>query len=290
MIDFIIVGAQKAATTYIQAVLSAHKGIFIPKGEIPVFEDISDIKLQEKELQKFFLKTHDNSLLGIKRPNYLPNPEAAYRIYKFNPNARIIVLLRKPEKRAIAAYFHYMKYGFTELLDADLGLNLILENKHPQAVSTDILTYGLYASQLKIYFDLFGAQNVHVGIQERLLNNPLDETKRLFKFLNLEPLDSLPSVGRPQAVVYNFKRLKFITSLNYLVYKYNQDKTRLRFRKFGLPTAKIIELFDQHCLKKIFQSNDVRLSEQTMGRLEDYYKADKAELYALLNDSIPEWV
>lgn len=290
MLDFIIVGAQKAATTYVQAVLSGHPCLYIPRGEIPVFEDYPALEDQKQELQKAFDGVDTTSLLlGIKRPNYLAKSGIARRIYEFNPNAQIIVVLRKPEKRAVAAYFHYIKYGFIKSFEADLGLDLILNNKHPQPPSKDILTYGLYASQLKVYFDLFGAENIYVGIQERLLKKPQSETRRLFEFLGVEPLDPLPAVGRPQAVVYNFKRLRFITAFNNLVYKYNQERTRLSLRTFGLPIAKGIELLDRYVLSKFYPGNDADLSSTTLKQLEEYYAEDKAELRKLLNDPIPEW-
>ena len=38
-LDFVIVGAPKAATTYLHVLLRDHPDVFMPRGESPLFED-----------------------------------------------------------------------------------------------------------------------------------------------------------------------------------------------------------------------------------------------------------
>ena len=68
--NFLIIGAQKAATTYIQTCLKEHPQIFIPIEEIPYFEDPDFHQMDQKEFEQLFSDGIGKSAVGLKRPDH----------------------------------------------------------------------------------------------------------------------------------------------------------------------------------------------------------------------------
>ena len=96
-LDFVIIGAQKSASSFVHLCLLDHPEVYIPEKEIPYFEnpdykkkDLKNIILTTKEYKKNY------KAIGIKRPNYLGKDEVPARIFKNNPNIKLIVVLRNP--------------------------------------------------------------------------------------------------------------------------------------------------------------------------------------------------
>ena len=123
-LDFAIVGAQKAGSTFLLKNLRDHPSVFMPNGEVPYFEN-PDFYGPNK-LEFYFNKKNKKNILGIKRPNYLNKKEVPSRLIENNPNIKIIIFLRNPVDRVISAYYHGMKMGLLPLLEINEGLKKIL--------------------------------------------------------------------------------------------------------------------------------------------------------------------
>jgi hypothetical protein len=108
MIDFIILGAQKAATSALQASLSKHPAIFMPVGESPFFEDPEYHSAPWKNFAKDELTC---VIKGIKHPDYLCSDLARERIKSTLPNCKFIVVLREPISRAISSYCYMVRHA-----------------------------------------------------------------------------------------------------------------------------------------------------------------------------------
>lgn len=118
--NFIIIGAQKSASTFLQACLNDHPDIYMPYGETPFFESPDYERNNIRDLEKIFVD-RDEKCIGIKRPTYIGKPEVPERILAHLPNAKLIAVLRNPIDRAISAYFHNINYGFIPAIDVETG-------------------------------------------------------------------------------------------------------------------------------------------------------------------------
>jgi len=105
-LDFIIIGAQKAATTSLYKYLNAHPAIFMPPDkEVPFF---TRPDLYQKGLA-WYLQTHfanasPDQLWGKATPQYMCDPQAPARIYHALPEVKLIASLRHPIKRSFSHY------------------------------------------------------------------------------------------------------------------------------------------------------------------------------------------
>jgi hypothetical protein len=220
--NFLIVGAQKAGTTSLHFYLSQHPKIVgsTPK-EVRFFDRDDRYRLGRNWYRKAFI--------DVKRPfgaykyfeatpEYLYRLDAAERIYKFNPDIKIIILLREPVKRAYSAWNMYRDFldsgkplpsvfnnGYIHDTENNIMKELYQSGIFPtfeQAVRADIAKYktssplqepsfirrGVYYPQVKKYLDVFGAENVKIIAFNDLLNERKIETlNEILSFIELPP-------------------------------------------------------------------------------------------------------
>jgi len=92
--SFFIVGAPKSGTTALCKYLNRHPQIFIPaEKELRYFNSNDPVFTLEKYLN--FFRDGQEMICGEGTPLYLMSETAAARIYEFNPEAKIIIMLRK---------------------------------------------------------------------------------------------------------------------------------------------------------------------------------------------------
>ena len=289
-LDFVIIGAQKSASTYLQTQLSLHKNIYLPKGEYAFFEDLNLCETRSS-LDDLFLQSEEGKKLGIKRPNYLAKPDVAKKLLEYSSNLKLIAVLRDPVRRACSAYFHYIKYGFIRPLPITQGMDLILAGSHPDPAAKDILEYSCYGKQLQMYLKLFPKDQLHVVFQEILFNSPLDQLNQVFNFLDVSKITQVADVGRPQSVVYNLNRLRWIRCGNRFVYSYNQNKTRLKMNKGMHSVSRFFLGVDHFLLSRIFTKSDMHLSTETKNTLQDFFESDKNLLRDAVDSAkLPYWL
>jgi len=109
-----------------------------------------------------------NRWAGEGSTTYLYSEAAAKEIYKANPDARIVVLLRNPIDRAYSEYLMNLSTGIT----LDAFSNVIREDfERVKSGKTRLferyIYAGLYARQIKRYLDIFPRDQVLVNIVDR---------------------------------------------------------------------------------------------------------------------------
>ena len=113
---FVVIGAQKSASTFLQRCLADHPEMWLPRGETTFFEDPTYEASRLSDLERMFSRRRER-VLGMKRPSYLSRPEVPGRIRRDLPNVKLIAVLREPISRAVSAYFHMVGGGYLPLLE-----------------------------------------------------------------------------------------------------------------------------------------------------------------------------
>lgn len=132
---------------------------------------------------------------GEASTSYLPVQGTAERIHDFAPDARIVVSLRDPVKRAWSHYLMNWRRGvdrrpFAEAVKDDLDRDFENPQFHFRYVK-----HGLYHRQLRSYLDLFGEDQVHVLSLEEIAQDPVRTVDRILAFLGLEEAGSELTIG-----------------------------------------------------------------------------------------------
>jgi|UniRef100_A0A6C0CVL6 hypothetical protein len=99
-IDYLCIGVAKAGTTSIINYLNLNPDIFCKEGETHFFDDKNDNNITKYE--KSFVS--NKKIKGEKSPSYCYLRYAIDKIYKYNPNMKLIILLREPISRAYSQY------------------------------------------------------------------------------------------------------------------------------------------------------------------------------------------
>lgn len=99
--DFFIIGAQRCGTTSLSQNLSAHPNIVISAPKEPFFFATDFPRLRRMESEEEYLKifrpiTEATMAVGESTAAYLYSKSAVENIYRYNPEAKLIVMLRNP--------------------------------------------------------------------------------------------------------------------------------------------------------------------------------------------------
>ena len=202
--NLFIIGSMKAGTTFLWTLLAAHPSIFMSEPKEPCyFVDPKDLQTvfpwmwrrgywkSEQNYLRLFEASGDAPVVGEASVfySYLPMaPGVAARISRFNPDARLIYLMRDPVERTISHYWHNVRY---------FGEHRPIE----RAIQDDpqYLEVGNYARQLPHYFEHFERERILLLTFEQLTENPAATAAAVFDWLGLDPAVALPPI-QPQNV------------------------------------------------------------------------------------------
>ena len=197
--NLFIVGQPKSGTTALHQFLGQHPEIYMSSIKEPHFF-CADFHLESDRAygrQRFFVfrsksaylqlfsRAKEVKIAGESSTNYLYSQVAAEKIYNFNPDAKIIIILREPAKFLYSLHSHYVK--FTEENEPDFLTALALETDRkqekatsPRVISPSYLYYSQrvqYYQQVKRYCDRFSSEQIKVVIFEEFKS----ENDRIFR-------------------------------------------------------------------------------------------------------------
>lgn len=199
--ELFITGVQKAGTTTLANYLSSLPGFIPPwEKEISYFNNDERFNKGENWYKSFFATQfyaqQKQQKSGIKpisfdaTANTFEEIKSAKRIKEFNPDARIIVVLRNPVLRAWSHYKMAVKYGFenksfAEAINAEQ--ERIKSNQQIHNFAFQRLAYvskGEYIRFLPEWQKYFG-NNLLILFYEDLLHHPEKYLASLHQFLNI---------------------------------------------------------------------------------------------------------
>ncbi|MGH6921820.1 MAG: sulfotransferase family protein [Geminicoccaceae bacterium] len=184
--DFVIVGATKSATTWLQRNLQQHSAVFMPGTETHYFSRY--FERGPAWYGAFFEPAAAHQIVGEKSNSYLDHAAAPRRLRDALPDVRLIVQLRDPIERAWAhyrAYFRRDEVGAN--VDRDLGDSLDAERLHAG---------GLYFRHLSRFLELFPREQLCVTLYDDLDREPAGVLNRVRAHIGLATTD----VGGPAPV------------------------------------------------------------------------------------------
>jgi hypothetical protein len=298
--SFVIIGAQKAGSTFFLRWLADHPSVFMPPHEVRFFEDPDFGDGDPGRLAALFTGVRDETALGIKRPGYLARPEVAPRIRQLLPAARLIAVLRDPVERAISAYFHHMRTGFLPIRPVEAGMTELLDRGgstgHPRA--PEVLEFGLYHRHLSRYLELFERQQLMIVLFDDLTADPWRPLQEAYRFIGVDDRYRPRALahghpGNPNPGIHSLTRLRLLSLRNPLRYDYDATRSRRSLkRRPGLlvrVAARGVETLDRRLLAPLTGHARPAISPGLRRRLYAFYSEDIDRLEALLGRSLDAW-
>jgi len=174
--NFLIIGAPKAATTWLADCLREHPDIFIPqRKELRYFCGVN-YERGAAWYQGHFADVRGATAVGEASPSYLGSPEAPRRIHALLPRVRLILSLRHPVEQAYSFYWHLMSRG--QIPRKTEFVRFFLDQR-PRA--------GYYGRHVSRYMTYFERKQMLVLVYERDIQaEPLLGIRLCQKFLGRE--------------------------------------------------------------------------------------------------------
>jgi len=176
MIDFIGIGAQKCASTWVHRVLSDHPEVAVlPGKEIDFFSYYYNFGYEWYE--RHLGDAGSGKMVGEVSPSYFADSDTPSRVFLYNPKMRIVLSLRDPVERAYSNHLHEVKLGHVT------GQNIKFENgliNNPM-----YLMQSNYAQQLARWLAVFPRDQILVIFQEEVRDDPVIQARNLYRFLGI---------------------------------------------------------------------------------------------------------
>ena len=277
-VNTFIVGAPKAGTTSLHYYLNQHSDVSMSSLKEPNFFSSKEVKSlfynskcidDSNDYHKLF-SIEKRQVRGEASVSYLFYENVPKRIFNYNSDAKIIIMLRQPIERAFSHYLMDCRLGFcSEKLE-----DIIADPQSYPQYFQQYLELGSYYSQLKRYQDIFGKEQLLVIFYEDFKNDTEKVMKAVFSFLQIEQ----------QEINFSIKN-SFLSPSNTLIsklYKFNI------IRK-GVKTIMTERLLSLISTKYFSTKSKPIISKATEQQLKVFYKSDVFKLEELLNTDLSRW-
>lgn len=305
--NFFIIGAAKSGTTSLYKYLNQHSEIyFSPIKEPNYFStdiDVSkfsslykkntfldtdlyfagkllpDLQLsfvrKEEYYNRLFEKAEGFKVIAESSTSYLYSSVAAQNICDYNPNAKILVVLRNPIARCFSHYEMALRYGHTQLGFREALEKDIAKKEKGWGISELFIELGQYFQQLERYYKIFPKEQIKVILFDDFITDPRKVIGDCFAFLNLK----VEAVDLSKK--YNEKKLPKNPKLNKLL-------TRIGAKNL---LKQILPQSSQEVLKKVFfKGGNQKYVKSDFDFLLDIYKDEIKNTALLTQRDLSNWM
>lgn len=264
-VNFLLIGAAKSATTSLSNALSQHPDICFSNPKEPEFFCKDNWRDKIENYHSLF-KQKSVKLYGEGSTNYSKFPHYNKNIHKdifdYNPNMKIIYMMRHPIDRIVSHYIHSYNRGHESINDINIALTS----------NTHYIDTARYAFQIEPYITHFGRKNVLLLFFEDFISNPQQVLNTTFDFLDINRIELNP------------KTLNSNKSFNRRVihHKYDNPKTIFEKIKKGMMIFKNYFSGD-------FISKKPKLNTETIAYIMDNIEGDIKKIEDLSNRNLSHW-
>lgn len=183
--DFIVIGAMKAATSTVCAYFEDHPDVYMVPGSEPNYFSREENYARGPEWYHEYLAPHADERLCAEGSNHYSardlHPETAQRMAAYNPDMKIIYMLRHPLERIVSAWIQNRANKGDEV---------------PPTLDRAVQEMAdLYIGQSRYWYNLapfreeFGDDRIFVGFMEDLQQDEAGFFAALTGFLGIVPHD-----------------------------------------------------------------------------------------------------
>ncbi len=295
--NFFIVGAPKCGTTSLYAYLREHPQVFMCEPKEPEHfsgdldwrghmraERVSDLD----DYLALFSEADDAVAVGEASTWSLFSRAAAERIYAFDPDANVIIMLREPVSMMYSLHGQYLKDGNESIEDFEHALAAEPDRRAGRRIpASSHLPVGLqytavasYQEQVRRYLERFGRDRVLIIRFDRFSRDTPREYRRVLAFLGLD-LNYYPDF-----------HVKNVASLNRNI---RVKRFFKRHRVLAAAMARVLPITVRRRIGDLIQpwASQVRrhpLDPALAARLRREFQREVRELGNLIDEDLRDWI
>ena len=216
-IGFLVVGAQKSATSWLFYCLREHPQLCLPEKKRES-DYIGGPTYRERGNAWYFglfAGWRPGQLAGAVSVDYMFDAAAADAVRQVAPNAKLIAMVREPVDRAISAYYWLVRKRLISRIGIPAALERGLHDSWSGTESpfAELLARGLYARQLGRYLEHFPAEQMLVGAYDDVVADAAAAVSGIYRFLGVDPgfaprsLPTRPKANAFSSVLISLERL-----------------------------------------------------------------------------------
>lgn len=197
-VDFLVCGAQKAGTSALASYLEEHPEICMADAKELHFFDNEEIFSRRTPNYNIYHSAFKpgalHKLLGEATPIYMYWYTAPRRMWEYNPDLKLIVILRDPITRAYSHWNMQRSRGIEKLSFWEAIQKEKERCREALPYQHRLYSYidrGFYSEQLRRLWTYFPPEQVLVLRTEHLRSSPMDLLKNVWTFLGLSHYDKI---------------------------------------------------------------------------------------------------
>ncbi len=183
--NYLVIGAQKCATSSVCAVLGRHPDVFMCDPKEPYFFSHDEIFARGLGwYESLFAGAGDATAIGEGSTTYTQPtiyPDALPRVHAQLPDAKLIYIAREPLARIVSHYLHLAGRGGRETRPLNRAVR-----EAPWYIDNT-----LYHTQVSMYLERYPRERVLGLFFEDFQRDPDAVARRCFEFLGVDPDASL---------------------------------------------------------------------------------------------------
>jgi hypothetical protein len=203
--NLFIVGAPKCGTTALHTYLGQHPEIFMAKEKMEGVENnhfatdlipLTDPFRSDERYFAMFKDAGGKRIVGESSVFYMLSKAAARNIYRFNPDSRIIIMLRNPVDMLQSFHAQLVYNRDEDIIDFEAALKAETSRKNGKLKIKEGLRFNerlfysevvSYTEQAQRYLCLFPREQVLVIIYDDFSKDTAAVYQETLEFLNVDP-------------------------------------------------------------------------------------------------------
>jgi hypothetical protein len=277
-LDFLVIGAQKCATSWLYYCLKEHPEILLPEDKVEHAYFGSEM-FRENGIEWYngrFNDAKEGKKKGEVAVDYIYDTIAAHYLNQHGQNPQIIASLRDPVDRFVSSYFWLIRKGKLPNIPIEEGIEEVLSqspgfpNKLNSALE-EVVRRGCYAPQLQAYINEFSNEKIKVILYESIKKDSGTALRDVYHFLGINH-DFVPKSinDRPKKNSYN----------SFLI---NLERQINRKYLLGRALAKVANIANQALASKK-EETEQPLSNAKKEKLRNLYLPQNEALLDLLSE------
>jgi len=277
--DFLIIGVQKAATSWLYYCLNEHPEIHLPAHKREV-DFLGGEKFQKKGWEWWtsrFEGARASQIIGDVSVDYIYNDEAPKLVKEKVGEVKLIVSLRDPIERAISAYYWNLRKGkipnrslnegFREVINTFKDSSQTKVDEDAASLYQNIIQRGFYDSQIERYLNYFNLEDFLFLSFQKIKSKPLEQLQNLYRFLEVQ------ADFKPDSLYRKPKRNSYLQTLI----------TLERLGKHSKFVGKFADILHNLASKIDIGNDRPKLHNDVRKGLSEIYKVHNANLLEILN-------
>ncbi len=288
---FLIVGAPKCGTTSLHYYISQHPDVNTSPKEIHYFGKDLQYTAERPTIENYQSYFSNRGLNGDASVWYLYSDTIFEELKALGIKPKIVILLRNPTEVAYSLHSQNIVDANEDVLSFENALELEEQRKTGKNLPKDVdpprtVFYkdtASYYPRVQKFQDELGPENIWVGLQENLKNNPALFLQELESFLSLSHFENYDFTKQNENKSVKSKKI------NHFIKK--AGKSQIAIFRFLIPFKSLRKkLVDKIYFGNLEVTNRSKLNPATKQTLEQEFNPEIKKLDNIIKPDISHWI